>query len=67
MKFIIKTILLVAIILYLNYKKKLRLKREEEERLHIAEEKKRIEELALLHDRQRKELNPFLDKIAVIL
>lgn len=64
MEFIIITILLVAIILYHIYKKKLRLKREEEERQHIAEEKKRIEELALLHDRQRKELTPFLDKIA---
>ena len=63
MEFIIIGILLVGIILYLNYKKILRLKREEEERLHIAEEKKRLEELALLHDKQRKGLNPFLGKI----
>ncbi|WP_400073477.1 UvrD-helicase domain-containing protein [Zobellia russellii] len=63
MEYIIIGILLVGIILYLNYKKKLRLKREEEERQRIAEEKKRIEELALLHDKQRKELSPFLAKI----
>lgn len=64
MEYIIIGILLVGIILYLNYKKKLRLKKEEEERLRIAEEKKRLEELEKLHNRQRKELNPFLTKIA---
>jgi DNA helicase-4 len=64
MEFIIIAILLLGIILYLNYKKKLRLKKEEKERIRIAEEKKRLEELDRLHDRQRQELNPFLSKIA---
>lgn len=64
MEFIIIAILLLGIILYLNYKKKLRLNKEEEERLRIAEEKKRLEELERLHDKQRKELKPFLSKIA---
>jgi len=39
MEFIIIAILLLGIILYLNYKKKLRLKKEEKERIRIAEEK----------------------------
>lgn len=63
MTYIIIPILIVVVLLFANHKKKLRLKREEEERQRIAEEKKRIEELALLHDKQRKELSPFLAKI----
>ena len=64
MAYIIIPILIVAVLLFANNKKKLRFKKEEEERLRIAKEKKRLEELAQLHDRQRKELNPFLTKIA---
>jgi DNA helicase-4 len=63
MAYIIIPILIIVALLIVNNKKKLRLKKEEEERLSIAKEKKRLEELALLHDKQRKELVPFLTKI----
>ena len=64
MAYLIIPIILVAVFLYANNKKKLRLKREEEERQRIAEEKKRLEELERLHDKQRQKLLPFLSKIA---
>jgi len=63
MAYIIIPILIVVALLFANNKRKLRLKKEEEERLRIAQEKMRLKELAILHDRQRKELNPFLAKI----
>jgi DNA helicase-4 len=63
MAYLIIPILIIVALLIVNNKKKLRLKKVEVERLRIAEEKKRLEELALLHDKQRKELIPFLAKI----
>ena len=50
-------IIIIITIRYEYYKKTLRLKKEEEE-------KRRIEELERLHNRQRKEILPFLSKIA---
>ncbi|MBZ9652668.1 UvrD-helicase domain-containing protein [Psychroflexus montanilacus] len=57
-------ILFLGIIAFLILRKRLRLKREEEERVRIEKEKKRLEQLQILHNRQREELIPFIPNIS---
>lgn len=60
---IISIIFLAGIIFYLNHRKKIRLKREEEERIRLETERRKREELDKLHNQQRKEIQPYLSQI----
>lgn len=61
---LIVIVLFVGIILNVNHRKKLRLKREEEERLRLETERRKREELEKLHDKQRKDISPFLSQLS---
>jgi DNA helicase-4 len=60
---IISIILLAGIIFYSSHRKKLHLKREEEERIRLENERRKREELEKLHNQQRKEIQPYLSQI----
>lgn len=60
---IISIIFLAGIIFYSNYRKKLRLKKEEEERIRLEIERKKREELDKLHSQQKKDIQPYLSQI----
>ncbi len=60
---LISVIFLAGIIVYSKYRKNLRLKREEEERIRLVTERIKREELEILHNQQRKEILPYLSQI----
>ncbi|MBV6462182.1 MAG: ATP-dependent DNA helicase Rep [Flavobacteriales bacterium] len=60
---IISIIFLAGIIFYSKHIKKLRLKREEEERIRLEIERKKREELDKLYNQQKKDIQPYLSQI----
>lgn len=60
---IISIIFLGGIIFYSNYRKKLRLKKEEEDRIRLEIERKKLEELDKHHHQLKKDIQPYLSQI----